>query len=194
MKDLHSRPHPGLNRCDFVTEEFLSFRQLLFSIVPSFFEEEKKKTNSDAWQMSSQTSDPSMSQREIDVVIFASAYYPHFDQRLTLSLDAAFLFTEFISVIKGQIASLDSAYGYISLEKYVDIAKTRQANNLDEAERTQIYDAFKKYEKIKEQRGEFDISDAVFACYKKLESSEDNNEKYDLIYIDEVQGLAFVNS
>jgi hypothetical protein len=66
MKDLHSRPHPGLNRCSFVTEEFLSFHQLLFSIAPAFFAEETKKASE--WELRSQAADPSMSPREVDAV------------------------------------------------------------------------------------------------------------------------------
>jgi hypothetical protein len=70
MKDLHSRPHPGLNRCDFVTEEFLSFRQLLYSIAPSFFAEEKRVESGSDWELISQTADPSMSPREVDAARF----------------------------------------------------------------------------------------------------------------------------
>jgi hypothetical protein len=123
---------------------------------------------------------------------FANVYYPHFDQRLTLNLDAAFLFTEFVSVIKGQTASLDSQTGCISLEQYLEIHNTRQSNNLDIAERTKIYEAFLKYQSAKSFRREFDISDAVFACYVKLKSrssEESKMQQYDLIYIDEVQGI-----
>jgi hypothetical protein len=119
---------------------------------------------------------------------FANFVYPHLNEAARALFSDSFLFTQFVSVIKGSPKSLDSPNGCLSLEEYVSLAKHR-SSMINENDRVIVYEAFKRYEKLKASRNEMDISDITFHIYKELCKQNRNTEKLlvDCVYIDEVQ-------
>ena len=193
MKEIYSRPHPGLNRSPAVKDVFISFRELLFVLDPEFFARFNKKISHD-WSINTSSDEPEftiLSEKEVNFERFENSYYHSFRDSLKKNISSSLLFTEFLSIIKGQSSSLDSVSGYISRSQYISIAKTRQKNNIDEMKRSEIYDCFEIYQKEKSSRGEFDLSDATFQIYAKLASRKLTAPQiFDFVYVDEVQDMS----
>ncbi|KAK6281230.1 hypothetical protein POUND7_015055 [Theobroma cacao] len=84
--------------------------------------------------------------REVNYEKFCSIYWPHFNAKLTKSLDSSRVFTEIISHIKGGLRSGDYSNGRLNEEDYVKLSEGR-ASILSRHERQMTYDSFQDYEK-----------------------------------------------
>ncbi|KAL8056362.1 hypothetical protein ABFX02_04G115400 [Erythranthe guttata] len=116
---------------------------------------------------------------------FRSSYWPHFNAKLTKILDPSRVFTEIMSHIKGG----ESGDGKRSREGYVSLSDGR-VSTLGAEKRDAVYDIFEDYEKVKSERGEFDLADFVIDIHLRLKNEDDlMGDKMDFVYIDEVQDL-----
>jgi UvrD/REP helicase N-terminal domain len=123
--------------------------------------------------------------KEVDFGKFSGLYWPRFNEKLTKNLDAATVFTQIISHIKGAFGSVEGA---ICREQYVELSEKR-FSSLSSAVRDRIYDIFLEYEKKKRASREYDLSDFVNSLHGRLNRDGYLSCKVDFIYIDEVQDL-----
>ncbi|GJZ98913.1 UvrD-like helicase, ATP-binding domain, P-loop containing nucleoside triphosphate hydrolase [Tanacetum coccineum] len=121
--------------------------------------------------------------REVTFDRFCSLYWPHFNSNLTKKLDPSRVFTKIISHIKG------GSEGKLSYEGYSLLAKSRYST-LTEQKRAIIYRVFEAYEKMKTERGEFDLGDFVNDIHQRLRNGNYEGDQIDFVYIDEVQDLS----
>ncbi|KAL9162447.1 hypothetical protein ABFS82_07G090600 [Erythranthe guttata] len=120
---------------------------------------------------------------------FRSFYWPHFNAKCTKILDPSRVFTEIMSHIKGSLKDGESGETKRSREAYVSLSESR-VSTLSAEKRDAIYDVFEDYEKMKMERGEFDLADFVIDIHLRLKNEEDlMGDKMDFVYIDEVQDL-----
>ncbi|XP_012837482.1 PREDICTED: uncharacterized protein LOC105958028 [Erythranthe guttata] len=120
---------------------------------------------------------------------FRSLYWPHFNAKHTKILDPSRVFTEIMSHIKGSLKEGESGETKRSREGYVSLSESR-VSTLCAEKRDAIYDIFDDYEKMKVERGEFDLADFVIDIHLRLKNEEDlMGDKMDFVYIDEVQDL-----
>ncbi|KAK6252192.1 hypothetical protein QUC31_013912 [Theobroma cacao] len=126
--------------------------------------------------------------REVNYEKFCSIYWPHFNAKLTKSLDSSRVFTEIISHIKGGLRSGDYSNGRLNEEDYVKLSEGR-ASILSRHERQMTYDSFQDYEKIKGEKGQFDMADLVIDLHCRLRNKRYEGDIMDFVYIDEVQDL-----
>nr|XP_043619922.1 uncharacterized protein LOC122591738 [Erigeron canadensis] len=96
--------------------------------------------------------------REVTYDRFCTLYWPHFNSSLTKKLDPSRVFTEIISHIKGGLHAGDYSDGKLSYEGYCLLAESRSSTLIREKRET-IYYLFQAYEKMKNERGEFDLGD-----------------------------------
>ncbi|MCD7457192.1 hypothetical protein HAX54_034455, partial [Datura stramonium] len=129
-----------------------------------------------------------ISEKEISYDRFCCLYWPHFRSKLTKDLDPSRVFTEIISHIKGGLKAGDFYDGKLTRDAYVSMCKNR-VSNLTAEKREGIYDIFQAYEKMKIERGEFDVSDLVNDLHLRLRCHHLDGDKMDFVYIDEVQDL-----
>ncbi|GFP95814.1 tpr and ankyrin repeat-containing protein 1 [Phtheirospermum japonicum] len=118
---------------------------------------------------------------------FRSFYWPHFNAKLTKNLDSSRVFTEIMSHIKGclQGETYDSRR---SRQEYASLSDHR-VSTLSAEMRDAIYNIFEDYEKMKLERGEFDLADFVIDIHHRLKNENLLGDKMDFLYIDEVQDL-----
>ncbi|XP_019165856.1 PREDICTED: uncharacterized protein LOC109161799 isoform X2 [Ipomoea nil] len=119
---------------------------------------------------------------------FCCLYWPHFNSQLTKNLDPSRVFTEIISHIKGGLQVCETDGAKLTHEGYISMSENR-TSTLNEKKREVIYDIFLGYEKMKMERGEFDLADLVNDLHLRLKSENLNGDKMDFVYIDEVQDL-----
>ncbi|CAI5459961.1 unnamed protein product [Closterium sp. Yama58-4] len=105
---------------------------------------------------------------EVDYERFEAVYWPWLNAATTRHLDASGVFKEIFSHIKGSLHALRTSNGRVSLQDYVLLARTR-TSSLNEEQRTAVYGLFLQYERLKRQRGDYDMCDYVFHVYKQLE-------------------------
>nr|XP_043619908.1 uncharacterized protein LOC122591722 [Erigeron canadensis] len=127
--------------------------------------------------------------REVTFDRFCSLYWPHFDSSLTKKLDPSRVFTEIISHIKGGLQAGECSDGKLNFEGYSLLAKCR-SSILTKQKRKTVYNLFQAYEKMKTERGEFDLGDLVNDLHHRLKSGHYEGDKMDFVYIDEVQDLS----
>ncbi|KAI3734269.1 hypothetical protein L6452_13734 [Arctium lappa] len=120
---------------------------------------------------------------------FCSLYWPHFNSNLTKKLDASRVFTEIISHIKGGLQAGESSDGKLSYEGYSLLSESC-ASTLTKEKREIVYNLFQAYEKMKTERGEFDMGDLVNDLHYRLSNEKYEGDQMDFIYIDEVQDLS----
>ena len=126
---------------------------------------------------------------EVDFERFRHYYYPHFSEKLKNLCDVAAVYTEIMTNIKGSLKSLHTPNGYISEEDYMNLGNSRQST-LDSTRRVLMYEAFKKYQKLKTQHyGDYDQLDVIFYVYQSLSQNGYRGEELTSVYIDEVQDL-----
>lgn len=132
----------------------------------------------------------------VDFERFANEYYPHFREEQKAAADAALIYSEIMTHIRGSLQALHSAEGYLSSEEYLQLGTLRHST-LGESQRVHIYDAFVKYEKMKAEVGiqrklpDYDISEVVFSVHKALEVTPlPEDVMMTSVFVDEVQDLA----
>ncbi|XP_068331789.1 uncharacterized protein [Pyrus communis] len=126
--------------------------------------------------------------KEVNYDRFSLSYWPHFNMQLTKKLDASRVFTEIISHIKGSIGAIEAGDGKLSREDYVHLSEGR-GSILSKQTREEIYDIFEAYEKMKMEKGEFDLADFVIDLHHRLRHGKFVGDQMDFVYIDEVQDL-----
>ncbi|KAI3735128.1 hypothetical protein L6452_14616 [Arctium lappa] len=120
---------------------------------------------------------------------FCSLYWPHFNSNLTKKQDPSRVFTEIISHIKGGLQAGESHDGKMSSEGYSLLSESR-ATTLTKEKREIVYSLFQAYEKMKTERGEFDLGDLVNDLHYRLRNGKYEGDQMDFVYIDEVQDLS----
>ncbi|GJR49653.1 UvrD-like helicase, ATP-binding domain, P-loop containing nucleoside triphosphate hydrolase [Tanacetum coccineum] len=127
--------------------------------------------------------------RQVTFDRFSSLYWPHFNANLTKKLDPDRVFTEIISHIKGGTQAGECSDGKSSFEGYCLLAESR-TSTLSKQKREIVYNLFQAYEKMKSERGEFDLGDFVNDIHHRLKNGNYNGDQIDFVYIDEVQDLS----
>jgi superfamily I DNA/RNA helicase len=102
---------------------------------------------------------------EVTFMRFSTHYYPRFSAEVSKQADAALVYTEIMSHIKGSHAALHTAAGHLSKEDYLVLS-----NNHGSHQRGMLYDVFERYEKMKAQLypGDYDSLDIVHHIYRTL--------------------------
>ncbi|PWA60761.1 uvrD-like Helicase, ATP-binding domain, P-loop containing nucleoside triphosphate hydrolase [Artemisia annua] len=126
--------------------------------------------------------------REVTFDRFCSLYWPHFNSNLTKKLDCSRVFTEIISHIKGGRQEGKCSGGRLSYGGYLLLAENR-SSTITKEKRENVYRLFQAYEKMKSERGEFDLGDFVNDIHHRLKNGNYEGDLMDFVYIDEVQDL-----
>ncbi|RDX89211.1 TPR and ankyrin repeat-containing protein 1, partial [Mucuna pruriens] len=126
--------------------------------------------------------------KEVTYDRFDSLYWPHFNSQYTKKLDSSKVFTEIISHIKGGMQTVGSSDGKLSHEEYLSLSENR-ASNFIKHQREIIYDIYQSYEKMKMDKGEFDLADIVNDLHCRLRINRYKGDMMHFVYIDEVQDL-----
>ncbi|PWA59212.1 uvrD-like Helicase, ATP-binding domain, P-loop containing nucleoside triphosphate hydrolase [Artemisia annua] len=127
--------------------------------------------------------------REVTFDRFCSFYWPHFNSNLTKKLDGSRVFTEIISHIKGGLQTGECIDRKLSYEGYCLLAESR-TSTLNKEKREIVYTLFEAYEKMKSERGEYDLGDLVNDIHHRLKEGKYKGDQMDFVYIDEVQDLS----
>ncbi|PWA68458.1 UvrD-like Helicase, ATP-binding domain-containing protein [Artemisia annua] len=127
--------------------------------------------------------------KEVTFDRFCSVYWPHFNSDLTKKLDCSKVFTKIISHIKGGLQAGECSDGRLSCESYSLLAESRSSTLIKE-NREIVYKLFQAYEKMKTNRGDFDLGDFVNDIHHRLKSGKYGGDQMDFVYIDEVQDLS----
>ena len=126
--------------------------------------------------------------KEVTYDRFASLYWPHFNSQYTKKLDCSRVFIEIISYIKGGIQAMEPGDGKLSRNDYLSLSENR-ASSLTKQKREIIYDIYLSYEKMKMDKGEFDLADIVTDLHRRLRIKKYEGDEMHFVYIDEVQDL-----
>ncbi|CAJ2677798.1 unnamed protein product [Trifolium pratense] len=119
---------------------------------------------------------------------FDSLYWPHFNSQYTKTLDSSRVFTEIVSHIKGGMQSLEPGEGKLSRQDYLSLSENR-SSSLSKQKREIIYDIYQSYEKMKMDKGDFDLADIVADIHRRLRINKYEGDEIHFVYIDEVQDL-----
>lgn len=124
---------------------------------------------------------------EVDYDRFVNHYFPRFDSHIAFDVDQIYI--EIMSFIKGSLQALHTKRGYLSLSQYLHLSEGRNST-LTIEQREVVYQAFEKYEKIKNTYyRDFDMLDVVFFVYSSLSKTPYAGIPMTSVYIDEVQDL-----
>ncbi|KAG6655277.1 hypothetical protein CIPAW_05G204300 [Carya illinoinensis] len=126
--------------------------------------------------------------KEVNYERFSLSYWPHFSASRSTMLDSSRVFTEIISHIKGGPQTVEEGDGKLSRDDYLLLSNSR-VSSLSREEREIIYELFQNYEKMKMKRDEFDLADLVIDLHRRLRIGSYTGDKFDFVYIDEVQDL-----
>jgi len=126
--------------------------------------------------------------KEVTYDRFDSLYWPHFNSQYTKTLDSARVFTEIMSHIKGSMSSVESGEGKLSRQDYLFLSENR-ASSLSKQKREIIYDIYQTYEKMKIDKGDFDLADIVADLHCRFRIHKYEGDEMHYVYIDEVQDL-----
>ncbi|XP_073028907.1 uncharacterized protein [Primulina eburnea] len=129
-----------------------------------------------------------MRKNEVTFDRFSSFYWPHFNTKLTKNFDPSRVFTEIMSHIKGGLQAGEACDVKRNRQDYVSLSESR-VSTLNGEKREVIYDIYQDYEKMKMERGEFDVADFVIDIHLRLSKENLAGDKMDFVYIDEVQDL-----
>lgn len=132
-------------------------------------------------------SDLKNQKKEVNYERFYLLYWPCFNSQLIKKLDSYLVFTEIMSHIKGSIKASES--GKMSREDYCTLSESRALSSLTIKTREMIYDIFQNYEKIKMEKGEFDVADIVIDLHRRLRTEKYKGDAMNFVFIDEVQDL-----
>ncbi|CAE6446890.1 unnamed protein product [Rhizoctonia solani] len=165
---------------------FISFDKLCSLLEGDLLEHEQKERG---YQMSIRCDNI------VDFKVFQFEYWPKFKSNLKLGLDPASVYSEIMGVIKGSSNAMKSPDGFLSRNEYL-VGTTRKALcQLDAGLRTQIYNIFEHYKKIKGERFERDPADRIRPLLNLVtddviqSQALETRSKYlvDFLYVDEVQ-------
>ncbi|EMD41355.1 hypothetical protein CERSUDRAFT_120481 [Gelatoporia subvermispora B] len=129
------------------------------------------------------------SRNQISYHKFLQSYWPHIRAR---GLDPASVFGEFMGVIKGSELTLHASGNSLSRQHYIDYSGRSQATYADR--RSEIYDMYSSYIKLKRQRGELDIADRTHRIICGLQDSSLARVAVDFLYVDEAQDILLIDA
>lgn len=126
---------------------------------------------------------------EITFDTFAKVIYPHFNKEFTKVGDAACIYTEIMSIIKGSLPALSERNNCLNRAQYIALHKKR-GSTLNADQRELVYNCFEAYEGMKQEGkfGHYDALDVAHYVYKGMQAPQVSVE-LDSVYIDEVQDL-----
>ncbi|KAK3263461.1 hypothetical protein CYMTET_27734, partial [Cymbomonas tetramitiformis] len=138
--------------------------------------------------------------RMVDFRLFSDELWPCIVRKAAGSqaYDAAAVFTEIYSHIKGSPVVLQSSHGQLSLEEYQRLGR-KQASSFDAGARSgkqafgtrqDVYRLFELYEAEKRERGWFDLPDLIHYIWRVLDEEGWRGERIDAIFADEVQDMS----
>ncbi|CAI8617698.1 unnamed protein product [Vicia faba] len=126
--------------------------------------------------------------KEVTYDRFDALYWPHFNSQHTKTLDSSRVFREIVSHIKGGLQSVESDEGKLSRQDYLSLSENR-ASSLSKQKREIIYDIYQSYERMKMDKGDFDLADIVADLHRRLRINKYEGDEMHYVYIDEVQDL-----
>lgn len=103
-------------------------------------------------------------------------------------LDSSRVFTEIMSNIKGGQKSVDLAEGKLSRSDYLSLSENR-TSSLSKQKREVIYDIYQSYERMKMDKGDFDMADIVADLHHRLGHNEYVGDHIRYVYIDDVEKI-----
>ena len=126
----------------------------------------------------------------VDLHAFKLDYWPHLSHALTKDLSVNLVFAEIMGVIKGSASSRESL-APLSREEYLTRSCRLAPAFALEAERSQVYEIFKLYEKLKLDMGGVDYVDRVVRLLRAVRQDSSLKQllrsTFDEVYIDEIQ-------
>ncbi|KAH9992492.1 hypothetical protein BJV74DRAFT_397873 [Russula compacta] len=124
--------------------------------------------------------------------VFREEYWGHFPQSLTKGLDVSLVFSEFMGVIEGSEATLNSDNHFLDYDTYSNLSTRTQATFA--SKRKEIYALFEIYLKMKRERGEYDAADRTHAILRSVMQDGMKGQKIDFLYVDEVQDNLLIDA
>ncbi|CAI8586619.1 unnamed protein product [Vicia faba] len=167
---------------------FQKFLMMLDGTVGSSFFERFSDLSSENLGARSVALETFIRKKEVTYDRFDALYWPHFNSQHTKTLDSSRVFTEITFHIKGGLQSVDSAAGRLSRQDYRSLSENR-ASSLSKRKREIIYDIYQSYERMKMDRGDFDLADIVTDLHRRLRINKYEGDEMHFVYIDEVQDL-----
>eukprot|EP00741_Cyanophora_paradoxa_P020397 tig00021254_g19688.t1 len=130
--------------------------------------------------------------RCVNLRIFRREYWRGLPENLTKGKEPGVVYSEIMSLIKG---SKDAALKYgapVPRAAFLDVdAEYAWQSAFPTARlRSEVYDLFEAYEKLKKKRGEYDLADAVLHALRQLREGRYHPSPLQRVYIDEVQDLS----
>ncbi|CAE6474691.1 unnamed protein product [Rhizoctonia solani] len=122
--------------------------------------------------------------------IFVAAYWPHFDFRLTVGLDPALVYSEFLGIIEGSELPLQSPTGALSRDEYTSLSHRKSSFA---SQRYRVYDLYELYRKRKQFLGGYDYAERTHALVNALNLSVPGS-KIDCLYVDEAQDNLLIDT
>ena len=127
----------------------------------------------------------------VDLASFLNQYWPKLRNCLPSRVQKRTLFSELMGVIKGSLRSRLSLQP-LSREEYLALGE-RVAPNFSPNERSKVYDAFEKYQTLKQERRQRDGVDRMYHLLRVIRADEhvqaSIRDIFDELYVDEVQDL-----
>uniref|UniRef100_A0A6B2KW28 UvrD-like helicase ATP-binding domain-containing protein n=1 Tax=Arcella intermedia TaxID=1963864 RepID=A0A6B2KW28_9EUKA len=120
---------------------------------------------------------------------FKHFYWKKFPQDLVKKHSPEVIFTEIISVIKGDVNVLKSTSGYLDKPSYLSSVK-RSSTIKNPVSREEVYKFFELYSKKKKEERDFDIADFTFNVHKRISSTSYTGPFFDMVFVDEVQDFS----
>ncbi|XP_058731228.1 uncharacterized protein LOC131603010 [Vicia villosa] len=167
---------------------FQKFLMMLDGTVGNSFFERFSDLSSENFAARSVALETFIRKKEVTYDRFDALYWPHFNSQHTKKLDSSIVFTEIMSHIKGGLQSVDSAEGKLSRQDYRSLSENR-ASSLNKQKRDIIYDIYQSYERMKIDKGDFDLADIVVDLHRRLRINKYEGDEMHFVYIDEVQDL-----
>ncbi|CAI5959284.1 unnamed protein product [Closterium sp. NIES-64] len=119
---------------------------------------------------------------EVDYERFRRHYWAHLDKRATnrAVMDAAFVWREISSHIKGSLQAMQSLQGHVGEEEYVGgmVGSNERTSGMRGADRQAVYDVFRAYERRKRRQGEYDCADLVGYLHREVRRMRASNEPW----------------
>ncbi|KAH7337934.1 hypothetical protein B0J17DRAFT_405653 [Rhizoctonia solani] len=122
--------------------------------------------------------------------IFVAAYWPHFDFRLTKGLDPALIYSEFLGIIEGSEAALQSPTGALSRDEYTSLSHRKSSFA---SQKNRVYDLYELYRKRKQFLGGYDSAERTHALVTALILGVPG-PKIDCLYVDEAQDNLLIDT
>ena len=116
--------------------------------------------------------------------MFANELWIHIN-RDKLDYHPSLVWMEITSFILGSVEANGSPEGYLTEEEYMTLGKKRAPNF--SGDRSKIYTVFKRYQRMKAQKGLFDESDLIHNLSERMKLRDELDWVIHEIFVDETQ-------